>query len=251
MKIVNVSPENTEEHSFFCIKNIKEPGFKAKNKWFNKRYSEGLRIKVVYSNDEKLVGFIEYVPAEFAWRPVDADNWLFIHCIMVYPNKYRSSGAATNLINEAISEAKEKGLNGVCTMSSQGSWIATKQLFLKAGFEKADKKGRFELMSYRLKPDAINPKFIDWENELKKYNGWHLRYADQCPWHEKGVQALIKSAAERKIKLNIKKIKSSSEAKKMPSGFGVFALIKDGKLLEDHYISKRRFETIVEKEMKN
>jgi hypothetical protein len=36
----------------------------------------------------------------------------------------------------------------------------------------------------------------------------------------------------------------------VPSGFGVFALVKDGKLLEDHYLSKRRFETIIKKELK-
>lgn len=246
MKIVNLTPENAFEHSFFCIKNTKEQGFKAKLDWFEKRVNEGLKVKVIYADDGKQIGFIEYVPAEFAWRPIKANGFLFIHCIMVYPNKYRESGAATSLIDDCIAEAKEKGLNGVCTFTSQGPWIATKKLFQKSGFKKIAKKGRFELMVLKFKADATDPAFIDWETELQKYKGWNLLYADQCPWHTKGVDALVKSASEKGLYLKLKKISTSAEAKKMPAGFGVFALVKDGKLLEDHYISKRRFETIIE-----
>jgi L-amino acid N-acyltransferase YncA len=248
MKIVNVTSENASDHSFFCIKNTKEPGFEAKLDWFEKRVTEGLKLKVIYADDGKQIGFIEYVPAKFAWRPVAADGWLFIHCIMVYPNKYRNSGAALQLILESVVDAKDNKMHGVCTMVSQGPWMATKKLFVKHGFTKTDKKGRFELYAVKLNDKAADPKFIDWEKNLKQYNGWHLLYADQCPWHKKGVDALVTFASEKGINLNVKKINSSAEAKKMPAGFGVFALVKDGKLLEDHYISKTRFKTIVEKE---
>jgi hypothetical protein len=248
MKIVSVTPENAIEHSFFCIKNVKEPGFKAKMEWFTKRFNEGLKLKVIYADDSKQIGFIEFLPAENAWRPVDADGWLFIHCIMVYPNKYRNNGAALKLILESVVEAKENKMHGVCTIVSQGPWMATKQLFVKHGFSKTDKRGRFELYAVKLNDSAADPKLINWENNLKLYKGWHLLYADQCPWHKKGVDALLKSASAKGINLKVKKIETSAEAKKMPAGFGVFALVKDGKLLEDHYISKTRFETIVEKE---
>lgn len=249
MKIVDVTPENAEEHSFFCIKNTKEPGFYAKMDWLTQRQKEGLKLKVIYADDGKQVGFIEYVPAEYAWRPVEANGWFFIHCIMVYPNKYRNTGAAADLVIMAIKDAKNSGRNGVCTMTSQGTWMATKKLFSKLGFEQVDKNGRFELMALQLKESSDTPKLIKWESKLTKYKGWHLLYADQCPWHEKGVNALVKSATENGIELKVNKIKTAKEARQMPSGFGVFALIHDGKLLEDHYISKRRFETIIEKEL--
>ena len=171
-----------------------------------------------------------------------------IHCIMIYPNKYRSSGAASTLIHACVEDAKSKGLNGICTFTSKGPWIATKKLFEKAGFKIVDKKGRFELMSLKLIQEAQDAVFINWEDQLPNFEGWHLLYADQCPWHNKGVKALIKSAREKGIDLSVKKIESSHDAKNSPTGFGVFALVKDGKVLEDHYISKRRFETIIEKE---
>ena len=56
-------------------------------------------------------------------------------------------------------------------------------------------------------------------------------------------------AGEYGIRLKVKKINSSTEAKQGPSGFGVFALLHEGKLLEDHYISSTRFKNILKKEM--
>jgi hypothetical protein len=55
-------------------------------------------------------------------------------------------------------------------------------------------------------------------------------------------------AEEAGINLNVKKITTSKEARHGPSGFGVFALLRDGKLLEDHYISETRFRNILKKE---
>ena len=47
MVMVNVTPENAETETFFCIKDIKSPGFKSKQRWFEKRYAEGLRMKIL------------------------------------------------------------------------------------------------------------------------------------------------------------------------------------------------------------
>jgi hypothetical protein len=215
-------------------------------KWIERRQQEGLRIKILFS-DEKQLGFIEYVPGEYAWRPVDADNYFFIHCLFIYPNKFRNAGAATLMIDQVIKEARKLDKDGICVMTSNGPWISTKKVFEKIGFTKVDKRGRFELMCYKLKEDAPNPKLIDWDKNMDKHKGWQLYYADQCPWHDKGAKTLELVATERNIPLKIYKITSALEAKKVPSGFGVFALIKDGKLIEDHYISKRRFENILEK----
>jgi hypothetical protein len=46
------------------------------------------------------------------------------------------------------------------------------------------------------------------------------------------------------------KLVTPREAQNAPSGFGTFALLKDGKLLGDHYLSRTRFENIIRQEMK-
>ena len=53
-----------------------------------------------------MIGFIEYVPAKNIWRPIDADNHMFIHCTYLYSKKGRSKGYGSMLIEDSEKEAK-------------------------------------------------------------------------------------------------------------------------------------------------
>jgi N-acetylglutamate synthase-like GNAT family acetyltransferase len=251
MKIVAVTPDNSIRETLFCIKDTKRQGFKDKVNWFEKRYKEGLRIKILKNDEDKMMGFIEYVPAKNAWRPIDADNFMFIHCTYISSKKERSKGYGSMLIEDAVKEAKAKGMDGICVMTSNGSWLANRTLFEKNGFKQIEVKDRFELLSKTWNSDAANPKFLDWTNQQKKYQGWHLLYADQCPWHEKSVAAILNVAMDHGVDLKVSKINTVQEAKMAPSGFGVFNLLYNGRLLEDHYLSATRFRSILKKELTN
>lgn len=249
MKIVAVTPENAVKETFFCIKDTKKQGFKDKLSWFQLRYKEGLRIKILKNHEDKMIGFIEYVPAKNAWRAIDADNYMFVHCIYIYSKKERNKGYGSRLIQEAQNEAKAKGMDGVCVITSKGSWLANKSLFEKVGFKQIEAKDRFELLSNTWNNSAAKPKFYNWTKQQKEYKGWHLLYADQCPWNEKSVAAILNVAMDYNVDLKVSKINTVKEAKMAPSGFGVFNLLHDGKLLDDHYLSATRFRTILKKEL--
>jgi hypothetical protein len=248
LNVIDVTPENVQKETLFCIKSINNPGFICKEKWFGERHTEGLHLKIIKNEAGKMSGFIEYIPAEQAWRPVKGDNFMFIHCMFTYPNSERNRGHAMRLVGECEKEAFATGKHGVCVMTSKGPWITDKRIFIRMGYFEVEKLGRFELMVKKFNPSVPNPKLIDWKSKQKGYKGWHLLYADQCPWHEKSVQAIKRVAEESGIDLKIKKITKSEEARNGPSGFGVFALLKDGRLLEDHYISETRFRNILNKE---
>ncbi|WP_298895587.1 GNAT family N-acetyltransferase [uncultured Psychroserpens sp.] len=249
MKLVEVTPENALKETFFCIKDTKRMGFKDKLKWFEKRYNEGLRIKILKNSEDKMIGFIEYVPAKYAWRPIDADNYMFIHCTYIYSKKERNKGYGSMLIEDAENEAKLKGFDGLCVMTSKGGWLANASLFENNGFKQIETKDRFELLSKSWNNHSKTPKFCDWTSQQKKYKGWHIVYADQCPWNEKSVAAILNVAMDYDIDIKVSKISTVKEAKRAPSGFGVFNLLRDGKLLEDHYISATRFRNILKKEL--
>lgn len=183
MELIDVTPKNAEQETFYCVKNIKSPGFKSKQRWFEKHYAEGLRLKIL-KEDDKMIGFIEYVPASKAWRPIKATDFMFIHCIVVGSKKDREKGFGSLLIEAVEKEAKKIKMKGLCTMTSNGPWMATKQLFANNNFELVDKKERFELMVKQWDSSAEEPKFIDWTANQKQYKGWHLVYTDQCPWHK-------------------------------------------------------------------
>ncbi len=63
-KIIDVTPENVQEETLFCIKDIKKPGFQSKRIWFEKQYLLGLRMKILKDNADKMIGFIEYIPVD-------------------------------------------------------------------------------------------------------------------------------------------------------------------------------------------
>ncbi|MEO1434944.1 MAG: YoaP domain-containing protein [Bacteroidota bacterium] len=125
--------------------------------------------------------------------------------------------------------------------------MASESVFLKNGFQQVDQKGRYELMSLAFDATAAPPRFNDWAARQADYSGWHLVYSDQCPWHEKAVDALHQTAQTLGLDLNIHRLASPAEAQRAPSGFGTFCLLKDGQLLAEHYISATRFKNIVKK----
>lgn len=249
MKIVKVTPDNVAEYGLFCIKDRKRPGARNKEQWYALRYEEGLRLVLLHDDASKPVGFIEYTPAETAWRPVHAPGFMFIHCLMVYPKKQRQSGAGARLLAACAADARQQSMAGVCAMSSKGAWITDRRIFEGQGYVQTDARGRFELMTLQWDETATAPRLRDWTAAQRHYQGWHLLYADQCPWHEKAAEALRSTAAAHGIDLQVRKLANAPEAQQAPSGFGVFSLLKDGKLLEDHYISATRFRNILKKEL--
>lgn len=127
-------------------------------------------MKILKIND-KMVGFIEYVPANQACRPLDAPEFMFIHCITVYSKKDRNKGIGSILIAEAEKDAKVKGLSGICTMTSKDPWVAEKDIFENNDFIQIEQKGRFELLSKKWNDSVSDPKLIDWTANQNKYRG--------------------------------------------------------------------------------
>ena len=246
--IIDVTAENVDDAGMYCIKNKKSPGYHKKIAWFKSEINKGLKIKIIADEHGKQLGFIEFLPSELAWRPINIKNYYFIQCIVVFAKDVRKQQLATKLLAQCEMEARQNNKSGICTMTSDGPWIANKTLFTKNGFELADQLGRFELLHKTFLTESPAPKLNDWTKQQNKYLGWNLIYADQCPWHEKSVADIKTSATNNGVQLNVIKIFKPQEAQNGPSGFGTYALIRDGELLADHYISKTRFENILKKE---
>ena len=248
--ITDVTADNVSEIGIFCIKDKNLPGYEAKVRWFQTEINKGLRIKIATDSNGKQIGFIEYTPSELAWRPIKAENFYFIQCIALFVKDSKEKGVGSFLIQQCEMDARKNGKSGICAMCSDGPWIANRMIYEKNNFSIAEKLDRFELLFKSFDTKAKLPRFSDWTNVQKKYKGWHLVYSDQCPWHAKSVAAIQQSSVDNGIELTVKKLLTPKEAQNAPSGFGTFSLIKDGKLLADHFISRTRFESIIKRERK-
>jgi hypothetical protein len=251
LEIVTVDADNISKYEPTCFLNPKNEGYQIKREWLKKRFAEGMKIKLLYVEGEKKpVGYIEYVPGEYAWRAVDAKGYMFIHCIWISKNKYKEMGYGSQLIEEAIKDAKSSNMNGVAAVTSEGPFMTGKDVFLKNGFKSvASVEPSFELMvkTFNKGPE---PKVRDWESQLDKYKGLNILYTKQCPWVARFIDELDDIVKKKGVKLKITEIKTPKDAQNAPSLYATFNLIYNGKLLADHYISARRFENILKKEVK-
>jgi len=252
IKIVDTNADNILGYGVCGYKNIKRVGYPEKIEWLKDRFKESLKIKTLYSDKDGTQGMIEYIPGEYCWRPVEANGYMFIHCIFSgFKNAYKGKGYGSLLMDECIKDAKTKKMHGVAVVTSKGSFMAGKQLFVKNGFEVVDKAPPdFELLVKKFRINAPTPKFKgDWIKRLRKYgNGLVIIRADQCPYTVKNVKEISDSAEkDYGIKPRIIEFKNCKEAQNSPCAFGTFCIIYKEKVIAEHPISNKRFTNIMKK----
>ena len=247
--IVAVGKQNMSDHpGVVCFINPKHPSYPLKVEWLKERFSEGLQIKLLYlEGQKKAAGYIEYVPGKFAWRAVSATNYMFIHCLYVYPNNNKNLGYGTLLIEECMDDARKQGLAGVAVMVSKLAFMAEGDIFLKNGFSQADSDEQGNLLLVKQSGEATLPSFNRLNGDAEKYKGLHILYSRQCPWVARLIEEIREEGITEQLGITIAEIRTAAEAQQAPSFYGVFNFIHDGKVLADRYVSLTRFKNILKK----
>jgi hypothetical protein len=255
IKIIDTNAENLLDFGVCSYKSLDKEGYPEKVEWLNKRFKEGLKLKTLYSEKDGPQGMIEYIPGKYCWRPVEADGYMFIHCLFVgYKKQYKGKGYGSLLIEECIKDAKSEKMSGVAVVTRKGAFMVSKDVFLKHGFEVVDKAPPdFQLMVKKFDKKAKSPSFTaDIEKNLNKYSkGLTVIRTDQCPYTVKNVNEIMKTAkSDFGVKPRLVELKNHKEAKSSPCAFGSFCIIINGKIVAHHPISNTRFKNIMNKEMK-
>jgi hypothetical protein len=249
IEIIDLTPENIADYGVCGYKDVqKHLELRRKIDWFKEYYPKGLRIKAILSKNGGYQGMLEYIPGKYAHRPVDAEDYMFIHCIFVgFKTEFKGKGYASSLIDACIEEAKSLNMSGVAVVTRKGSFMANKDIFLKKGFISTDTvKPDFELLVLKFKKAATDPKFKTLS--LDKYDkGLTIMRSAQCPYSVKNVDAILKTAKKLKIKANLIELKDSESAQQTPCGFGTFCIIHNNEVISHHPISNTRFENIMAK----
>ncbi len=249
-----MTEKNIFDYGFCGTKNTEHEGCRRKAEWFKKRRSEGMRYKVLYSEDKGTIGLIEYIPGKYAWRAIDADNYMVIHCLCIFYKPFRNKGYASEMIDACLKDARKEKMFGVAVVTRKGAWMADKGVFLKKGFEVVGHAPPdFELLAKKFEKDATDPKFKgNYDKILRKHHkGLTILWSDQCPYIAKAVKEIKEIIGERYgMGAKIIQIKNYEDAQNAPSPYAIFSLIYDGKLHAFHPISSKRFMNILNKELK-
>jgi len=247
IQIIDLTPDNIAQYGVCGYKDIqKHLELQRKAEWVRKYYPKGLRIKALISKTGGYQGMLEYIPGEYAHRPVNAKGYMFIHCVFVgFKKEFKGKGYASLLLDECIKDARKEKKNGVAVITRKGSFMAKKEFFLKKGFVLIEQAPPdFELLVLKFKDKVKNPEFM--KNSLSDYSdGLVIMRSPQCPYSVKNVDAIIATAKKLKLKNTLIELDDSESVQKSPCAFGTFCIIKKGKIISHHPISNTRFENIM------
>lgn len=242
MKLVRLTKENLEsEHICCAISNNKDVQVQSKKAWLSDRLDEGL---VFLKGDVRGKCFIEYLPAEFAWVPVEAEGYIFINCLWV-SGKYKGQGNSNLLLEECIRDSKAKGKNGLCIISSDKKrpFLSDPKYLAYKGFFICDSaEPYFRLMYLPFDSAASQPKFLPKARlALTDCDGLVIYYTNQCPFTAKYVPVMCKVAEKMGVPVKVVKIENLTQAKNTPCAVTSFVLFKDGKYFTNEIFSEKKF----------
>ena len=248
-ELIAVNGDNLDTQGFFCyMSKRKTPGYCQKHDWLTARLAEGLKLHMVHETGGRTVGFIEYIPGEFAWRAVYAPGYLVIHCLWVV-GKGKGKGYGARLLQICLDDARVQGKHGVVMVASDGVWLAKKDIFLQHGFvEVAQAPPSFQLLACRFDDAAPLPTFpTDWAARQARFGaGLTVIRTPQCPYIEDATNTALEFAAEKGIPAQVVTFQSAQELQEnSPSPYGVFGTVLDGQLLAYHYLQRKDFDKFV------
>ena len=161
MEYIRVTKDNLEQEHICCaISNNKDVQVSTKKAWLADRFDDGL---VFLKSVERGKCFIEYIPAENAWNPIVADNYMYIDCLWV-SGSFKGHGYSNDLLEECIKDSEDKGKVGLCILSSakKRPFLSDPKYLAYKGFKVCDEADNgIQLWYMPFSAGAIAPKFKD------------------------------------------------------------------------------------------
>ncbi|MCK8060098.1 MULTISPECIES: N-acetyltransferase [unclassified Fusibacter] len=247
MKLITVNKENiANEHICCSIAEKKgETCIEAKKAWMMDQFDQGL---VFTKLDVRGKVFIEYMPAENAWHPIDAPNYMVINCLWV-SGKYKGAGHANELLDSCIEDARQKGKEGLVVVSSakKKTFLSDPDYLRHKGFEVVDQAAPyFELYALKFDKTALSPAFIA-HAKPGRLEEKHLilYYSNQCPFASKYANLLSDWALQAGIKTELRLVESHHEAQTVPAAVTNYALFYKGKFITNEILSEKKFDKLI------
>jgi len=246
MNIITVAKENLEQEHICCaISNNKDCQVSAKKAWLTDRFADGLVFK---KGDVRGKCFIEYIPAEMAWCPIEADDYMYIDCLWV-SGQLKGQGYSNLLLEECIEDSKEKGKNGLVILSSKKKmpYLADSKFLRYKGFAVADiAEPYYGLMYLPFCENTSKPRFKESVKTPKiDKQGFVLYYAHQCPFTAKYVPLIETVAKAKGVEFTAIRFETTEQAQNAPAPFTSYSLFYNGEFMTHEILSDKKFEKIL------
>ena len=242
MEYIKVTKDNLEKEHICCaISNNRDVQVSSKKAWLADRFEEGL---VFLKSTERGKCFIEYIPAENAWNPIEAEGYMYIDCLWV-SGAFKGHGYSNDLLKMCIEDSKQKGKKGLCILcaAKKKPFLADPKFLKYKGFAVCDEADNgIQLWYLPFSDNAEKPGF----KECAKHphvddRGYVLYYTSQCPFNAKYVPIVEQTAKEHNIPFRAIRITSREEAQNAPTPVTTYALFLDGEYLTNEQMNDTKF----------
>ena len=246
MEYIRVTRENLEsEHICCAISNNRDIQVASKKAWLAERLDEGL---VFLKSVERGKCFIEYIPAEYAWNPIEADGYMYIDCLWV-SGSFKGHGYSNDLLGACIEDSRAKSKKGLCILASakKKPFLADPKYLKHKGFAVCDEADNgIQLWYLPFASEATRPAL----KACAKHPhidepGYVLYYTNQCPFNAKYVPIVEQTAKEHGIPFRAIHIESREAARSAPSPITTYALFRDGEYLTNEQMNDTKFLKLV------
>ncbi len=247
MEYIKLTLDNLgKEHICCAISNNKDIQVASKKAWLKERIKDGL---VFLKSTERGKCFIEYIPAENAWCPIEANDYMHINCFWV-SGSFKGHGYANDLLNACIADAKEQGKCGLTVISSPKKmpFLSDPKYLAYKGFKVADKANpNFTLMYLSFDENAPVPKFKEQAKQphIDK-QGFVVYYTHGCPFTAKYVPIVEQTANDKCIAFESVLIDSKEKAQNAPMAWTNYAVFYNGQYISNEILNEKKFLELVE-----
>ena len=246
MEYIRVTKENIDKEHICCaISSNKDVQVISKKDWLRDRFDDGL---VFLKSVERGKCFIEYIPAENAWNPIDAKDYMYIDCLWV-SGSFKGHGYSSELLEQCINDSKEKGKKGLCILcaSKKKPFLSDPKFLKHKGFMPCDEADNgIELWYLPFDDVSDKPKFKECAKHVSiNEKGYVLYYTSQCPFNAKYVPMLEDIAKEHNVPFKAIHITTKKQAQSVPTPITTYALFYDGEYLTNEQMNVNKFLRLV------
>ncbi|WP_421617705.1 GNAT family N-acetyltransferase [Brevibacillus sp. TJ4] len=246
MGLIHITKQNIETEHICCALGAKqyEHAVHEKKKWLTARMEEGL---VFQRLDERAKVFIEYIPAEMAWVPLHAPNYMYINCLWV-SGKYKENGYARQLLHACKEDAANRGMDGIVHIvgNKKYPYLSDRQFFAHMGFEVVDEAPPyFQLVAWKWNERAAQPSFRKLTKAAHAEEGITIYYTAQCPFAVGVLDELRKIAENRQVPFQAHRITTKEEAQSGPLIWTTFGLFYNGEFITHEIVSPNKLDKLL------
>lgn len=233
MKILNLTDRNIEDEHICCAISDKKckNGYQEKKEWLKTEFKNGYKFQKF---DVRGKAFIEYVPIEDSWLPLEGSNFMVINCFWV-SGQFKGKGNGKKLLQQCMKDVKN--MDGIIAISSDKKrpFMSDPKFLKYQGFEIIDEAPPFfKLWGLKTNSRSNYPKI---KSSAKlgvcpDNKGITAYYSNTCPFTDYYTNQLLKEYAKSKnIPITINHIKSKEDGQKMPIPWIINSVFYKGDLI--------------------